>query len=110
MSLYFRSPPDGASNNHEDKPVVVSQTTTQDTESDRNVTTQEAHIASEAVSDTGRSVGSSARSSPCVMYSVESGEEGQAAEGDHLVTDMEDEQKDVEKGVADTSNTETVQR
>lgn len=82
--LYFRSPPDGASGNHEDKlpnvvpvtPAVTSPNTAAVTSSDSVADTSP---DTAGVTEDKPELSGSGRSSPCVMYSVESGEEGRAS-------------------------------
>ena len=78
ISLTLRSPPDGASSNHEDRlatPITNSASAPADPESsaDRQ-TDRQTDIQSQSQSE-----GGSGRSSPCIMYSVESGEDGQTS-------------------------------
>ena len=74
ISLTHRSPPDGASSNHEDRlatPITNSASAPADPESSAD---RQTDIQSQSQSE-----GGSGRSSPCIMYSVESGEEGRTS-------------------------------
>ena len=74
ISLTHRSPPDGASSNHEDRlatPITNSSSAPADPESSADIQTD--------IQSQSQSEGGSGRSSPCIMYSVESGEEGRTS-------------------------------
>ena len=79
ISLTLRSPPDGASSNHEDRlatPITNSASAPADPapadpESAADIQTD--------IQSQSQSEGGSGRSSPCIMYSVESGEEGRTS-------------------------------